>query len=75
MSDVQYSAVRQVYPFSWVDYLIFSIMLLVSWLTGLYYYIKYKYFKTEQEPGDLGEYLTANKSLNPIPVGLSLVAR
>ncbi|KAG8232975.1 hypothetical protein J437_LFUL012622 [Ladona fulva] len=73
------------YKFSWVDYCVFSIMLMFSTAIGIYY----GFF--EKKKDDIGEsdssdhlrrvskgleYLTGgSRDLKPFPVAMSLVAR
>ncbi|KAB0797463.1 hypothetical protein PPYR_08456 [Photinus pyralis] len=59
--------------FDIADYVVFSGMLLVSAITGIYYGCRSRYCKSE-EGSDLKEYLTGNKSMQAFPVAMSLVA-
>ena len=52
--------------FHWLDYVIFSLVLLISCGMGIYYA-----FKTKKR--DKEEYLLGNRNMSWIPVGLSLV--
>lgn len=54
--------------FSWFDYAYFGIMLGVSVVIGIYFGI----FKGQSSAD---EYLLGGKEMNPIAVGISLVAR
>ncbi|XP_057666818.1 sodium-coupled monocarboxylate transporter 1 isoform X2 [Diorhabda carinulata] len=72
MSSSQW-LVKDIYHFDVVDYAVFSSMLLLSALTGLYFGCRGKYCKTEPSQ-TLSEYLTGNKNLKPFPVALSLIA-
>ncbi|KAH9498361.1 hypothetical protein Btru_008088 [Bulinus truncatus] len=53
--------------FTWVDYLIFAAVLVISSGIGLYHAIK-------DRKKNLENYLMAGRQMNPIPVGLSLLA-
>ncbi|KAH9498359.1 Sodium-coupled monocarboxylate transporter 1 [Bulinus truncatus] len=53
--------------FTWVDYLIFAAVLAISSGIGLYHAIK-------DRKKNLENYLMAGRQMNPIPVGLSLLA-
>ncbi|CAH1117769.1 unnamed protein product [Phaedon cochleariae] len=64
---------KDLYHFEIVDYVVFSSMLLLSALTGLYYGCRSKYCKSESGQ-TLSEYLTGNRNLKPFPVALSLIA-
>lgn len=59
--------------FGEVDYMIFSAMLILSALTGVYFGCKSRI--TKQKSDTLKEYLTGNRNLKPFPVAMSLVAR
>ncbi|KAK5646527.1 hypothetical protein RI129_004991 [Pyrocoelia pectoralis] len=61
------------YYFDSVDYVVFSGMLLISAITGVYYGCKSRYGQSV-EGSDLNEYLTGSKSMKPFPVAMSLVA-
>lgn len=64
---------KDIYHFDIADYAVFSSMLLLSALTGLYFGCRGKYCKSEASQ-TLNEYLTGNKNLKPFPVALSLIA-
>ena len=51
--------------FSWADYSIFCLMLLIPSLIGVYYWRK----------KGSGDYLTANKNMSVFPITMSLAAR
>ena len=53
--------------FSWVDYLVFSVMLAISAGIGVYYAIRDK--KNSEQ------FLMAGKSMGTFPVVMSLIAR
>ena len=54
--------------FTWIDYAVFSFMLLASAFIGIYH----GFFKKAH---DTNEFLMAGKSMSPLPVALSLIAR
>ncbi|CAH1284648.1 unnamed protein product [Diabrotica balteata] len=64
---------KDIYHFDIADYAVFSAMLLLSALTGLYFGCRGRYCKSEASQ-TLSEYLTGNKNLKPFPVALSLIA-
>ena len=53
--------------FGWVDYLIFSLTLLVSALVGVYHALK--------ETPSTSEYLLGGKKVAMVPIALSMSAR
>ncbi|CAG5132760.1 unnamed protein product [Candidula unifasciata] len=55
--------------FTWPDYLVFGIMLVVSSIIGLYFG-----FKTKRQHAGADEMLTGNRNLPVLPVALSLSA-
>ncbi|BFZ12618.1 hypothetical protein BsWGS_15657 [Bradybaena similaris] len=55
--------------FEWQDYLVFSIMLIVSSVIGLYFGIK-----ARRQKASADEMLTGNRNLPVLPVALSLSA-
>ncbi|XP_018568626.1 sodium-coupled monocarboxylate transporter 1-like [Anoplophora glabripennis] len=73
MSSERIAPLMDIYHFDIVDYAVFSSMLILSALTGLYYGCRTKYCKN-QEGQTLREYLTGNGNLRPFPVALSLIA-
>lgn len=55
--------------FSWYDYILFSVMLALSALIGVYFGC----FGTKQSTAD--EYLLGGKKMKVFPISVSLVAR
>ncbi|KAG5889642.1 hypothetical protein JTB14_028921 [Gonioctena quinquepunctata] len=70
-TDKQLFRLNDVYQFDVVDYVVFSSMLILSALTGLYYGCRSRYCENTQT---LSDYLTGNRNLKPFPVALSLIA-
>ena len=52
--------------FGWVDYSVFSLMLIVPSLIGIYYW---------RVKGNTGDYLLGNKNMGMFPITMSLTAR
>ncbi|KAJ8917444.1 hypothetical protein NQ315_005491, partial [Exocentrus adspersus] len=65
--------IMDIYHFDAIDYVMFSAMLVLSALTGLYYGCRSRYCKNVEDQ-TLREYLTGNRNLRPFPVALSLIA-
>jgi sodium-coupled monocarboxylate transporter 8/12 len=56
--------------FAWPDYVLFSFMLFLCILIGLYF----GFFKKREASAE-SEYLVGNRSMHFFPVSLSLIAR
>ncbi|XP_046397672.1 uncharacterized protein LOC124164392 [Ischnura elegans] len=63
------SVLRSVVGFSWLDYFLFSLMLVASALIGIYFA-----FFAKQKQNSTQEYLMGGKNMGLIPVTLSLIA-
>lgn len=55
--------------FGWEDYLVFSLMLIISAAIGVYY----GFFANKKN--DTKEFLMAGKSMTTFPIAMSLIAR
>lgn len=60
----------QLQRFSWPDYLLFVIMLMVCVVIGIYF----GFVKTKKSSAE-SEYLMGGRSMSVVPVSLSLIAR
>jgi hypothetical protein len=56
--------------FTWVDYLVFGLMLGASAAIGVYYG-----FFAKKKADDTEEFLMAGKSMTTFPIAMSLIAR
>lgn len=71
---------RTLQHFSWIDYVIFLLMLIVSALIGIYFGFvekktKRKFVGSGHESEVAKEYLMGGRKMSAIPVAFSLVAR
>jgi sodium-coupled monocarboxylate transporter 8/12 len=55
--------------FTWFDYTLFSLLLIVSALIGVYF----GFFKTKQNTAN--EYLWGGKTMTTIPIAISVAVR
>lgn len=68
MHDVN-DVILQLQRFSWPDYILFVLMLLICVVIGIYF----GFFEKKENTED--EYLVGGRNMPIIPVALSLVAR